>query len=306
MNGDVIAIAVAICWTLSAIFFEFGSRKIGSLNLNPIRLFFGVVMLGCTLACINGHFFPVGADTRSWVLMSFSGVIGFVLGDYFLFASYTMITARFSQLFMTLAPLFTALFSYLLLSETLTWLSMLGMLVTLFGIGISVFSKGEEGSGPVKFTLPFKGVAYAIIGAFGQGFGLVLSKLGMNAYEAVYSCDNALYIPLASTQIRAITGVICFMVIILLRGGAKDFMQSLHDRKGVMLTFFGSIFGPFVGVTLSLLAVQHSNTAVASTIMAMVPVVILLPDKYLFKRKVSLIQVAGAVISVIGVSLFFV
>ena len=306
MNGDIIAIIVAICWTLSAIFFEFGSRKIGSLNLNPIRLFFGVVMLGATLACINGHFFPAGADTRTWVLMSFSGLIGFVLGDYFLFASYTMITARFSQLFMTLAPLFTALFSYLMLSETLTWMSMLGMIVTLFGIGISVFSKGEEGNSGVKLSLPVKGVIYATIGAFGQGFGIVLSKLGMNAYEAVYSCDNALYIPLASTQIRAITGVICFMAIILLKGGAKDFMQSLHDRKGVVLTFFGSIFGPFVGVTLSLLAVQHSNTAVASTIMAMVPVIILLPDKYIFKRRVSLLQAVGAVIAVIGVSLFFV
>jgi len=305
MNGDIIAIAVAICWTLSALFFEFGSRRIGSLNLNLVRLIFGFLMLGTTLAVMAGHFFPVGADSKAWILISLSGLIGFVLGDYFLFASYTMITARFSQLFMTLAPLFTAIFSFLILRETLTWMAILGMIVTLIGIGISVFSTTGDG-GPVKLSLPLKGCIYATIGAFGQGFGIVVSKLGMNAYEACYSSDLALYIPLASTQIRCITGIFCFTAIIIMRKGVQDFRQSLHNGKGLLLTFCGSIFGPFVGVTLSLLAVQHSNTAVASTIMAMVPVIILLPDKFLFKRKVSLIQALGAVIAVIGVSLFFV
>lgn len=306
MNGDVIAIAVAICWTLSAVFFEFGGRKIGSLNLNLIRLCFAFLMLGTTLVFMAGHFFPVGADGKAWLLISLSGLIGFVLGDYFLFASYTIITARFSQLFMTLAPLFTALFSFIILSETLSFMSILGMFVTLAGIGISVFSKGAEGGHAVKLDLPLKGCIYAIIGAFGQGFGIVLSKLGMNAYSDVYSYDSALYIPLASTQIRCIAGIFGFAAIILLRKGAKEFIASCRNRQGVILTFLGSIFGPFVGVTLSLLAVQHSNTAVASTIMAMVPVIILLPDKFIFKRKVSLVQAIGAVIAVIGVSLFFI
>ncbi len=268
-------------------------------------------MLGATLAVMTGHFFPVGADRKTWILASLSGLIGFVLGDYFLFASYTIITARFSQLFMTLAPVFTAISSYIILGETLSWTSIAGMFLTLFGIGLSVFSKAtrQENSGqaaPAKLSLPLKGCIYATIGAFGQGLGIVVSKLGMNAYEAVYNCDSAIYIPMASTQIRCIAGIFCFAAIILLKGGGRDFVRSLHDSKGVILTFTGSIFGPFIGVTLSLLAVQHANTAVASTIMAMVPIIILIPEKFILKRKVSLLQAVGAVIAVFGVSLFFV
>ncbi|GMT44438.1 MAG: hypothetical protein IEMM0006_0270 [bacterium] len=68
----------------------------------------------------------------------------------------------------------------------------------------------------------------------------------------------------------------------------------------------GSFFGPFLGVSFSLLAVQHTNIGIASTLMAMVPVFIILPSVLLFKQKVTLAEVAGAVLSVVGVTLFFV
>ena len=68
----------------------------------------------------------------------------------------------------------------------------------------------------------------------------------------------------------------------------------------------GSFFGPFFGVSFSLLAVQHTDVGIASTLMAMVPVLIILPSVPLFKQKVSLAKVAGAVLSVVGVTLFFV
>jgi drug/metabolite transporter (DMT)-like permease len=54
------------------------------------------------------------------------------------------------------------------------------------------------------------------------------------------------------------------------------------------------------------MAVQYANTAVASTIMATVPVIILLPEYLFLKRKVTWVQLAGAVISVAGVTLFFI
>lgn len=305
MTGEVIAIGVAISWTLSALFFENGSRKIGSLNLNLIRLVFGFLFLGGTMFFLNGQFLPVHADTATWIWMSLSGLIGFVLGDYFLFASYTIIPARFSQLFMTLAPPFSAVFGYLLIGEKLTWIALLGMCVTLGGIALSVMKKDTGEQHKMHLSLPLKGVIYATIGAFGQGLGIVLSKEGMMAYEKVYQPENSLYISLAATQMRAITGIVGFTVIILLQHGVKSFFHSFTNRKGIWATFTGSIFGPFLGVTLSLLAVQHTNTAIASTIMATVPIVILAPEYFILKRKVTKYQVLGALISVLGVALFF-
>ena len=154
--------------------------------------------------------------------------------------------------------------------------------------------------------LPLKGIIFALIGALGQGVGIVLSKQGMIAYEKVYSPDNALYIPLAATQIRTIIGTISFAAIILLRGGAGNFIRSIKDKKACGSAFAGSVLGPYLGVTLSLMAVQYANTAVASTIMATVPILILVPEYFILKRKVTWQQVAGAVLSVGGVTLFFI
>ena len=67
-----------------------------------------------------------------------------------------------------------------------------------------------------------------------------------------------------------------------------------------------SVFGPFLGVSFSLIAVQNTNTGIASTIMAIVPVLIILPAVVLYKQKVSLAEIAGAFLSVLGVAMFFI
>ena len=307
MKGETIAIGVAVLWSLNSLFFEHASKRIGSLNLNLIRLVFAFLFIGLTLWATSGSFLPLNADRATWAWMSLSGFVGFVLGDYFLFASYTMIMARYSQLMMTLAPLFAAIFGFILLGEEMSWLSLVGMCLTLTGIAISVLKK-QNGTGNkrVHMDLPLKGILFALIGALGQGVGIVLSKQGMIAYENVYTADNALYIPLAATQIRTIIGAISFAAIILLRGGAGNFIRSIKDKKACGSAFAGSVLGPYLGVTLSLMAVQYANTAIASTIMATVPIMILVPEYLVLKRKVTWQQVLGAALSVGGVTLFFI
>ena len=128
----------------------------------------------------------------------------------------------------------------------------------------------------------------------------------MLAYEKVYTPGNALYIPMAATQIRTIAGMISFALIILLKGDMKKFLLVFQDKKALGSVVTGSVFGPYLGVTFSLMAVHHANTAVASTIMATAPILILLPEYLYLKRKITWQQVAGAVLSVGGVTLFFI
>ena len=70
--------------------------------------------------------------------------------------------------------------------------------------------------------------------------------------------------------------------------------------------FVGSIFGPFLGVSFSLLAVQYTNAGIASTIMAIVPILIIPPSVIFLKQKVTIKEIIGAIISVGGVALFFI
>ncbi len=315
--GELISIAVALSWTFSALFFEFAGKKIGSLIVNILRLIFAFFLLGTMLFFTAGSYFPQNADTNAWIWMVLSGLVGFVFGDLCLFYSYLIITARFSQLLMTLAPPFAALFGWLLLGETLSPMGFAGMAVTLLGIAISVLKRGEGNrdntqgvagklNPNLKLHLPLKGLLLGIGAALGQGLGIVLSKQGMNYYSiSAQGTDVAPYIPFAATQIRIISGIIGFALIILLSGRTRQLIEGLKNKKGMTATFAGSIFGPFIGVSLSLMAVQYTNTAIASTIMATTPIIILIPYVFLYKKKITFVELLGAILSVGGVALFF-
>ena len=89
------------------------------------------------------------------------------------------------------------------------------------------------------------------------------------------------------------------------RTGMAPLRESIHDRKGLAVAIATTVFGPFVGVGFSLMAVQYTAAGIASTLMAMTPIIILLPSYWLFHQKITWRAVLGAVISVVGVSLFF-
>ena len=305
--GEAISLAVAVSWTVTALFAEVGSKRLGSLQMNVIRMIFSLVMLGATLWWFTGSPYPLYADGKTWLWLSMSGFVGYLLGDYCLFNSYIWIGSRFGQLFMTLAPPTAALFGWMLLGETLAWNALLGMLVTLTGIGISVLNKGE--SQKLSLKLPLKGVLYGIGAGVGQGIGLVLSKVGMNFYEGAIPAGEELVtdlVPFASTFIRAVTGAIGFLCVMGFQRQFHTLATSMRDRKGMNAALWATITGPFIGVSLSLMAVQYTEAGIASTLMALTPVLIIWPAHLFFGQQVTFKEVIGACISVIGVSLFFI
>ena len=305
--GEAISLAVAVSWTVTALFAEVGSKRLGSLQMNVIRMILSLVMLGATLWWFTGSPYPLYADGKTWLWLSMSGFVGYLLGDYCLFNSYIWIGSRFGQLFMTLAPPTAALFGWMLLGETLAWNALLGMLVTLTGIGISVLNKGE--SQKLSLKLPLKGVLFGIGAGVGQGIGLVLSKVGMNFYEGAIPVGEELVtdlVPFASTFIRAVTGAIGFLCVMGFQRQFHTLATSMRDRKGMNAALWATITGPFIGVSLSLMAVQYTEAGIASTLMALTPVLIIWPAHLFFGQKVTFKEVIGACISVIGVSLFFI
>jgi drug/metabolite transporter (DMT)-like permease len=305
--GEAISLAVAVSWTVTALFAEVGSKRLGSLQMNVIRMILSLVMLGATLWWFTGSPYPLYADGKTWLWLSMSGFVGYLLGDYCLFNSYIWIGSRFGQLFMTLAPPTAALFGWILLGETLAWNALLGMLVTLTGIGISVLNKGE--SQKLSLKLPLKGVLFGIGAGVGQGIGLVLSKVGMNFYEGAIPAGEELVtdlVPFASTFIRAVTGAIGFLCVMGFQRQFHTLATSMRDRKGMNAALWATITGPFIGVSLSLMAVQYTEAGIASTLMALTPVLIIWPAHIFFGQQVTFKEVVGACISVIGVSLFFI
>jgi drug/metabolite transporter (DMT)-like permease len=293
-TGELAALAVAVFWTITALAFENASFKIGSLAVNIIRLYMGFTFLSIFTWYNRGSFFPTDASLYNWFWLILSGFVGFVFGDLFLFKSYTIIGSRFAMLIMTLVPPITAVAGWLILGERLTYTNLAGMILTVGGISLAIFNRNTQ-SGKFQLKLSTKGILFAFGGALGQAVGLVLSKLGMKSYD-----------PFAATQIRLIAGMFGFTLLVTILGRWASVVNAFSNRNGIVSTGIGSFFGPFLGVSFSLLAVQHTKTGIASTIMAIVPILIIPPAILFYKQKVTLFEILGAIVSIGGVTLFFV
>lgn len=291
--GEIAALMVAFFWSITALSFEAASKKVGSLPVNIIRLVIGLAFLSVMNWMSRGVLLPTDASLHNWIWLSVSGLIGFVIGDFLLFKSFTVIGAWLSMLIMTLAPPMAAVFGWLLLDERLSMISLAGMVITLAGIVVVIF-RPEGKNGNVAVSKPVAGLLFAFGGALGQALGIVFSKYGMQQYS-----------PFAATQIRIIAGIIGFIVLITLLGKWVSVRSALMDRQAMIPTAIGSFFGPFLGVSFSLLAIQHTSTGVASTIMALVPIFIIPPSILLFKHKITAREILGTIISLCGVALFF-
>jgi drug/metabolite transporter (DMT)-like permease len=291
--GEFAALATAFFWTFSALSFESASRKVGSLSVNLIRLIIGLTFLSIFNLVRRGMILPTDASLYNWIWLFLSGLVGFVFGDLFLFKSYTVIGSRFSMLIMTLVPPITTFFSWIILGERLKFLHFIGMALTFSGIAIAIFNEPVKGE-KLSIKLAPRGILFALGGALGQALGLVLSKLGMKNYD-----------PFAATQIRVIAGVIGFGLLVSALSRWKNIISATRDRAGMSSITIGAFFGPFLGVSFSLIAVKYTEAGIASTIMALVPVLIIAPAVFLYKQKVTIPEIIGAIISVVGVAVFF-
>ena len=300
--GELISIGVAFSWTATALLSEFGSKRLGNLTLNVLRMALALLFSLVLFGVMTGNHLPVGASAEACGWMLLSGLIGYVIGDFCLFQCYIIIGSRYGQLFMTLAPLSAALMAWVTLGQQMTAMNVVAMLVTLVGIGISVLGRGEHHK--VSLKLPLNGVLFAIGAAVCQGVGLVLSKIGMDHYEPSTTMPEWL-IPFSANFYRCVAGIIGFTLLLYFRDGMGQLRNAIHDREGLSVAIATTIFGPFVGVGFSLMAVQYTAAGIASTLMAMTPIIILLPSYWLFHEKITWRAVLGAFISVIGVSLFF-
>lgn len=294
-TGELAALATAVFWTITAMAFEVGSKNIGSLALNMIRLILAFIFLSVFNLIVRGLIFPVDASVHAWVWLSVSGLVGFVFGDYFLFRAFAAISARIAMLIMTLVPPITAVIGWAILGESMTLLQIAGMVLTISGITMTIFSRGGENGKRIKLSYPVKGILFGLGGALGQAVGLVLSKYGMGDYHAF-----------AATQIRIVAGMIGFALVIIILKKGYLIRNAFKSKPGMIGTGIGSVFGPFLGVSFSLIAVKYASTGVASTLMAIVPILIIPPAVLFFKQKVSFLEIIGAFISVGGVSLFFI
>ncbi len=291
--GEIAALGTSFCWAFGSVFFTIASRLIGSNEVNRIRLVLGMLFLMFTHFLLLGSPIPVNAGIYHWFWFGISGLIGFTIGDTFLFRGYVLIGPRLTMLLMSLSPIFGTMLAWVFLGESLNLMEVLGIMITISGISMVIYNKkGTEHKNKDFFEGIFCGLGAALC----QAIGYFASKKGLlyNGFPA-----------LSGNLIRIMSGAFFIWVIALFQKQAFKTISQLSNKKADLAILGGAIFGPFIGVWLSLIAIQHTFIGIASTLMALPPVILIPLSYWIFKERITYISIIGTLIAVIGVSLIF-
>jgi drug/metabolite transporter (DMT)-like permease len=150
-----------------------------------------------------------------------------------------------------------------------------------------------------------------VLAAVGQGLGAIfaaagLGKLGKEAWLGALAAGDAApeqVSPLVGTLLRMLVGCAGMLVYAAALGRMRELWRSTNDRRAVLLTSCGALFGPFVGVWLSLAAFKHTKeTAVAQTIMAFSPVIVIAIARVLHGERMTARGWIGSIAAIGGVA----
>jgi len=293
--GELAALLTSLCFSLSSTFFSIATRRFGAMVVNRTRLALAALFLMATHALLYGLALPVNAAPQRWFWLGLSGIVGLVLGDIFLFNAYAHIGARLTMLMMSLAPVVAALTAWLFLGEKLAWREWLGVAVTVGGIAWVVLERNGQANS-LKDPRYGRGILLGLGAAVGQALGMVLAKPGLAGdFPAI-----------SGNAIRMITAATAMWLLTLAQHQGRNTLQTLATRpRSLAFILGGMIFGPFVGVSLSLYAVQHTNVGVASTLTALPPIFMLPIGYFVFRERFGWGAVAGTLLAIAGVALLF-
>ncbi|MDX1613516.1 MAG: DMT family transporter [Candidatus Promineifilaceae bacterium] len=292
--GPLAALGTAFCWSFTAILFSYSGRIIGSGIVNRSRLIFALVFISASHLLLEGSLFPVDAAPFRWGWLGLSSVLGLVLGDTFLFRAYVMIGPRLSMLMMSSVPIISTLLAWLFLGERVSLVEWGGILLTVGGIAW-VVTERQQGLTVVENKHYSSGLFYGFLGALGQASNLVAAKFGL--------VDG--FPTISATAIRILVALLILWAAAGYRRQARATLRAWRSRQAFPAMIGGTITGPFLGIWLSLVAIQLTRVGIASTIMALPPVILIPLGRLIYGEQVSARGITGTMVAFAGVALIF-
>ena len=293
--GEIAAIITSITFAINSTLFTLAGRQVGSIVVNRLRLAAASLLLLIAHWILLGSPWPVEAGFDRWFWLGLSGIVGLVLGDALLFQSFVLVGPRLAMLMMSLAPVMSALLAWIFLEEYLKLAQIAGILVTLLGVVWVVIEKNS--AKVVDQGQYIKGILMGFGGAVGQAVGFVMAKIGLTEG----------FSPISGNYIRMVTAMVLIWLITLFRREfSRTISEGIKNPSAVLKIAAGAFSGPFLGVSLSLFALQHTSVGVASTLMALPPLFLLPVDYYYFKERFGWGAIAGTALALIGVGILFI
>jgi drug/metabolite transporter (DMT)-like permease len=297
--GSIAALLTSLCWSWNSVFFSKAGKIVGSKTVNRTRLVMAVVFLSITHLLVLKSLIPTNAEGYRWFWLGSSGIVGLVLGDAMLFQAFVLVGPRISMLVMSSVPAFSAILAWLFLNEDLGIPQIFGMIITIAGIMLVVLHKNngkQTTQSEIEKRNHWLGLLLSFGGALGQAGGLILAKKGL---EGGFSS-------LSGVLMRMIVAMIAIWFLALFSGEIKKSFNLLRlNPISIKNIAAGAFIGPFIGVWLSLYAIQTTKVGIASTLMALTPIFHLPISRFYLHEEIDKKAIFGTVLALSGVAIIF-
>jgi drug/metabolite transporter (DMT)-like permease len=290
--GELAALTTAICWSFGTILFGYAGRRVGSFVINTIRITLAALLLAVGNLLIEGQILPASCDYHQLLILAISGIIGLTIGDGCYFKSLMILGPRISSLMTASAPIFAVIVAWVFLDQELGMLDLLGIALTLVGIGWVILERNRSSFGAQAGPKAL-GYLLGICGSLAQAVALTMAKVGMG--------DNIP--PLNASFVRMVSATFAIWIIVFATGRLSSIRQALWDGKAMAAIGAAALIGPFFGIWLSLLSVQYTKIGIASTLMATTPLFIIPLVMIIHKERPSWRAIVGTITTFSGVAI---
>jgi len=300
--GYLLAVIAMAAGSFSLFPFTYATRKWGPVAINHFRLLVGLIILSVLVIVIDKKsfitLFSAPSPTEYTYLFS-SGIIGLVVSDYFGFHSMAILGAKRSSIFYTIAPGAALVFSFLMISESIDFIGIIGMTISVGGmlwfIQASDTKEIEEHVAH-EYGKISKGVLFGILAGLFQGLHMTLTKKAITGESAAIS-------PIHATWIRVLGATVSYFTFTFLTGKFRErvIIPIKKEKTIILKVTLASIFGMVLSIVLVVWSLTLCKVAVVQTIISLEPILIMPLAYFFYKEKMTIKTFIAGVISIFGV-----
>lgn len=298
MLGQMLAVLVAACWSQNSLVYAYAGRRVGSNAVTHFRLWVALPAIMLVHLAFTGALLPLNLTSPAYIYLSISGLAGFCVADLCIFKAFVDLGPRETLVILTISPIFSAVGSWFLLAETLTWIQVSGIILTVAGIGWVLWAESRQPGGgrPTDKRRILKGALYALAGSISQAAGMILAKYGMESGAH----------PVSANLIRIAAGLAGLVLFAALRGQFLADFKKMKDTRALLLIASGALIGPVLALILTLYAFTVAPVGVITAIMQMSPIMLLPFDRWILKKRIPAGAVFGTFLAVGGAVVLFI
>lgn len=298
--GEIAAVATAVCWTFSSLFFALATRRVSGVPANQFRLIAAVPLLLLLHYGTEGAFWPSALGDRMPLLVA-SGLAGLVFGDIGYFYALGIIGPRLGSVLMSTWPAMAVGIEWIWRGAVPSWSMAGGMATTLAGVALVLLRGGDGKSWQAQGVTKWQwrlAILGALVGALGQALGSVMA-----AVATAPGSDLPQGVPgISAALVRMTAAAVGITAVALLRGKPLAFLRVFEDQRALGSALGGTIFGPVGGVWLSMVALSHAPVGIAATLMALTPLFMMPVARISYGARIGWLGALGTLLAILGVA----